>query len=631
MPRGEQKMLSEARSWCENEVPGQQNRCSLCRERLRHMHSHPGQWKSELQQFLLRYGEVALGSCVCKACERSLRRGMSGKFKGDYSPRWIKQDLKNKKQCCCVPGCGNTSERSSAFAFDIICEASNVSVGEGDVANASGPFYLCSQHYYATYSHCRSVSECALCGSKSHHRAGSAKRLPLRPLPQPEGIQIILDETGDSEKCLDADSVACNSCYLFCKKLLQEYGEDIRSAETILESLNVKVADLRCLAHDYQGGGEGALLNTALFLGEEMLADHALTFPMIYQKYISLLRKESQEALPRYKVLLYIGKEFGDLLSSSCPCKRIGRLLYRTKCDPYVMLSYALGETKSDDSKTAPTFPLKRVASYLNEKVHDLSSNIIAKHEEEPSIFNLDKFVSSIPPDLWEMVNDLTLSKRVKHGRKLTEAHAHERKVRNAYLVCVVMFCASGGHCSVPLHTLLTDYIEATGGSSELISVFNKLGAVASSETLDRHIMRVSMQRKMDGLLKDLDTTTFTVATTDNIDFLQSHASVYTGSQYRSWHSTSVQVVQPQQRLNNTVVPPAVNSPDVSDRRRQRTSPISTPSRQTRSPAPKRIKSARTIMEAVCLGEMSESALQNTEPLSEPSVRGNAVTCSLQY
>ena len=58
------------------------------------------------------------------------------------------------------------------------------------------------------------------------------------------------------------------------------------------------------------------------------------------------------------------------------------------------------------------------------------------------------------------------------------------------------MFCASGGHCSVPLHTLLTDYIEeATGGSSELISVLNKLGAVASTETLDRHIMRVSVQR----------------------------------------------------------------------------------------------------------------------------------------
>ena len=36
-----------------------------------------------------------------------------------------------------------------------------------------------------------------------------------------------------------------------------------------------------------------------------------------------------------------------------------------------------------------------------------------------------------------------------------------------------------------------------------------------------------------------------TVASTDNIDFLQSHASVYSGSQYCSWHATSIQQVQP--------------------------------------------------------------------------------------
>ena len=55
------------------------------------------------------------------------------------------------------------------------------------------------------------------------------------------------------------------------------------------------------------------------------------------------------------------------------------------------------------------------------------------------------------------------------------------------------MFCASGGGVLL----LLTDYIEATGGSSELIIVLIKVGALRSSETLDRHIMKVSTQQLM--------------------------------------------------------------------------------------------------------------------------------------
>ena len=326
--------------------------------------------------------------------------------------------------------------------------------------------------------------------------------------------------------------------------MLQQRGEDVRSAESIIGSLEAKVIDLKermhtCMTRDEHN--EVALLKAALYLGEEMLSDHVVTFPSYYQKYVSILSKNSPNTLPsaRYQVLLCVGKEFGDLLSLSCPCKRIGRLLYRTKCDPFVMLSHALGATKSTHTKCAPTSSLqvKHVASYLNEKIHEFSSSIIAKRDEIPvesCMFDLNEFVSCVPPDLWDMMNELTLSSSDKLSRKQSEAHVHERKVKIAYLVCVVMFCASGGRCAVPLHTLLTDYIEATGGSSELISVLNKLGAVASSETLDRHIIKVSIQRKMDGLLKDLDTSTFTVATTDNIDFLQSHASVYSGSQYRA-------------------------------------------------------------------------------------------------
>ena len=82
----------------------------------------------------------------------------------------------------------------------------------------STPLRLCSEHYYATY---QCVSECSLCDSKSTHYAGNDKCVHLRPLPQPVTIKVLLDEAGNLEKSLSVESVVCNSCYLFSKRLLQ--------------------------------------------------------------------------------------------------------------------------------------------------------------------------------------------------------------------------------------------------------------------------------------------------------------------------------------------------------------------------------------------------------------------------
>ena len=104
----------------------------------------------------------------------------------------------------------------------------------------------------------------------------------------------MLSEIGDFEKAMTAESIACNSCYLLCKRLLQQSGEDLRPAESIVELLNTKLVALEERVNQCVDSSELALLQTALFLGKEMLADHAVTFPMVYQRYVSLLSKDSR-------------------------------------------------------------------------------------------------------------------------------------------------------------------------------------------------------------------------------------------------------------------------------------------------------------------------------------------------
>ena len=86
---------------------------------------------------------------------------------------------------------------------------------------------------------------------------------------------------------------------------------------------------------------------------------------------------------------------------------------------------------------------------------------------------------------------------------------------------------------------------QANGGSKELIKMMNRVGAVASNDTLQRHIESVSVYRLQKGLTHELNLNALAIVSVDNIDFLQSNAFVYSGDVSRSWHGTTIQVVQP--------------------------------------------------------------------------------------
>ena len=97
----------------------------------------------------------------------------------------------------------------------------------------------------------------------------------------------------------------------------------------------------------------------------------------------------------------------------------------------------------------------------------------------------------------------------------------------------------------MPLHILLTEAIICSGGSLELVRMFNRLGAVASLNTCSRLSSVVVHKRLVEGVGRELFSNTLAIASVDNIDILQPHAMVSCTDATRSWHGTSVQCTQP--------------------------------------------------------------------------------------
>ena len=160
----------------------------------------------------------------------------------------------------------------------------------------------------------------------------------------------------------------------------------------------------------------------------------------------------------------------------------------------------------------------------------------MTKKPYDVSNFSVDSFISEINSVLWDFIKSIT------KGMGRTEM-TNEKRLACVFCLCLLLFCANR-KCCIPLH-LLTDVIDAHGGSKELIKILNHFGAIASLKTHRRHVQYRIQSRIQEGVTSNLQKNTFTIVYVDNIDFLQSSALVYCGDQSRSWHGTTVQAVQP--------------------------------------------------------------------------------------
>ena len=158
------------------------------------------------------------------------------------------------------------------------------------LSSTSREFYLRDRHYSAVHRYCgqEGTIECALCGGKPKHIVGGKVRSPFRSIPHSETINTLLQEVGTSDHLITSNCVACNKCYLFCQKLVQQCDEDVRSSETIVLTLNSNVEKLQEKLKEFNNASdhnETALLLVSIPLGECMLSDKATVVLALLRAY----------------------------------------------------------------------------------------------------------------------------------------------------------------------------------------------------------------------------------------------------------------------------------------------------------------------------------------------------------
>ena len=179
--------------------------CILCKQGNQSKYFHP---KSRKDKTLLEHlrkcepsTDIQPDSCICRLC----RDDVSKTRNDGFIPRWKKLPKKQEHTCCYILECTRvvyktTKLVSKANFCDIFGENAEPISDEG--------IALCLEHYGELYRHLNPFNKTCITCDKAINDISKSRKCP-----EPELIQLFLQQNTEFSGVINADSRVCYACY----------------------------------------------------------------------------------------------------------------------------------------------------------------------------------------------------------------------------------------------------------------------------------------------------------------------------------------------------------------------------------------------------------------------------------